>query len=89
LTEGNELKIDSMPTTDMDTLVNLTNHSCFNLAGPGGDIVEHQLVIQADQVTPVDADLIPTGELRGVQGSPFDFRKQTAIGARIEQGDDS
>jgi aldose 1-epimerase len=89
LTDGNALKIDYMAKTDKDTVINLTNHSYFNLAGSGaGDILEHQLMIQADQFTPVDAGLIPTGELRVVQGTPFDFRKQTAIGARIEQSDE-
>jgi aldose 1-epimerase len=89
LTDANELKMVYTATTDKTTVVNLTNHSYFNLAGPGsGDIFGHQLVIEADKFTPVDAVLTPTGELRDVAGTPFDFRKATAIGARIEQNEE-
>lgn len=89
LTNHNELKIEYTATTDKATVLNLTNHSYFNLAGPGGsDILQHQLTLHANQFTPVDSGLIPTGELRGVQRTPFDFRQPTAIGARIDQEDE-
>jgi aldose 1-epimerase len=89
LTESNALRITYSATSDKKTVVNLTNHSYFNLAGQGsGEILGHLLVIQADKFTPVDAGLIPTGEFRDVAGTPFDFRKELAIGARIDQDEE-
>jgi aldose 1-epimerase len=87
LTDANDLKIEYTATTDKKTVLNLTNHSYFNLA-ESGTILNHQLTLKASRFTPVDAGMIPTGELRSVAGTPFDFRQATAIGARIEQDDE-
>jgi len=85
LTDQSELQIEYQATTDEATPVNLTNHSYFNLVSEGnGDILKHNLILNADRFTPVDSTLIPAGELRSVAGTPFDFTKPTAIGARID-----
>jgi aldose 1-epimerase len=89
LTDDNALRIDYRAVTDKPTVVNLTHHSYFNLSGdPSGDALGTELTILADHFTPVDATLIPTGEIRPVEGTPFDFRKPTKIGARIAADDD-
>lgn len=86
LLPNNELKISYKGTTDKPTVINLSNHSLFNLKGEGnGTITDHILTINASYTTPIDSVLIPTGELASVEGSPFDFRQPTTIGSRINE----
>jgi aldose 1-epimerase len=88
LTDANELKIAYKATTDKKTIVNLTQHSYFNLTGNAKrDILDHELTLYADKFVPVSNVLIPTGELTDVNGTPFDFRTSTAIGARVNEKD--
>ena len=87
LTEDNALQLDFTATTDKETVLNLTQHSYFNLSGKGS-VLDYEMMIPADKFTPSDSTQIPTGEIRSVEGTPFDFRKPTKIGARINQDDE-
>jgi aldose 1-epimerase len=87
LTEENELRLDYFATTDKETIVNLTNHSYFNLAG-GGTVLSHELTINADRFVAVREGLIPTGEIKQVKDTPMDFTHATQVGARIKVKDD-
>ncbi len=88
LTDANELIVEYSATTDKPTIVNITQHSYFNLAGDGsGDITNHRITLHADRYTPVDGNQIPTGELASVAGTPFDLRSETRIGDRIDADD--
>jgi aldose 1-epimerase len=94
LTRANELRLDYHATAAQDTVLNLTNHSYFNLSGAtsseaAGDILGHRIQIRADRFTPTDAGQIPTGELRPVAGTPLDFRTLRFIGARIDSNDEN
>jgi aldose 1-epimerase len=87
LTPDNGLRLDFTATTDQDTIVNLTQHTYFNLAGRG-DVLNHTMQLYANKFTPVDSTQIPTGQLQDVAGTPFDFRKPVTIGAHIDDPDE-
>lgn len=88
ITDDNGLRVDYAATTDKSTVINLSHHSYFNLAGQGnGNILGHVVYINSDKITPVNKDLVPTGDFASVEGTPLDFRTPTAIGARIESPD--
>jgi aldose 1-epimerase len=88
LTNDNALQVDYFATTDKETIVNLTQHTYFNLSAKDSDILSHELKLEADRFTPIDQTLIPIGELRSVVGTPLDFTKSTVVGERIGQKDD-
>ena len=85
VTKDNGLRLDYTATTDKPTVLNLTNHTYFNLSGPGHTVLDHSIMINADRYTPVNENLIPTGELAPVAGTPFDFRKLTRVGDHIDE----
>jgi aldose 1-epimerase len=87
MTEDNAMQLEYVATTDKETVVNLTQHSYFNLSGKGS-VLDYELMIPADKFTPADKTQIPTGEIKSVEGTPFDFRKPTKIGARINNDDE-
>ena len=89
LDEANTLHIEYQATTDMPTIVNISNHSYFNLGGAGHTAMEHLLTLNASRYAPVDEKLIPTGELKDVAGTPFDFRRPTPVGARVRDAHDA
>lgn len=86
LQADNTLRLEFAATTDALTICSLSNHSYFNLAGEG-DVLSHQLTLEADRFTPIGSDSIPTGELRSVRGTPFDFTTPTAIGTHLKEAD--
>jgi aldose 1-epimerase len=89
VTEQNELKLTYHAFTDKPTVMNVTNHAFFNLAGEGnGNVLDHELLVNADAFTPVDATAIPTGEIRNVEGTPLDFTEMKRIGDHIDEDDD-
>ena len=89
LTNRNELRIDYLATADQDTVLNFSHHGYFNLADAGtSDILRHEVTIDADRFAAIEGDLIPTGELIEVKGTPMDFTRPTPVGARIDQDDE-
>jgi aldose 1-epimerase len=90
LTDGSDVMVEYLATTDAPTAINMTQHSYWNLGGAAsdGDTLGHELMLNASGFTPVDAELIPTGEVRGVRGTPFDFTRPKSVGARLDADDE-